>query len=84
MAKEPKITAARLVPLGLYDKETKGVPRAFDVELTFDTGIAARMKVHITVRIVAVAFLGQVLEEARKLGRDARPAVVADCRPVAA
>jgi hypothetical protein len=75
MATKSKITAARLVPLGDDGDETALDPRAFDVELAFDTGVAARLHVSIPVRREAVAYLGQVLGEARKLGRDGRPSV---------
>ena len=69
MNTEPNIVSARVVPLGLHGLETTRAPRAFDVELTFETGLVARMHVHITVRRVADAFLEKVLEDAEALGR---------------
>lgn len=79
---DPKITSARLVPLGRYGVEiAAATARSWDIELTFSTGGVHRLKAGFKVRSLAVSNLAAILREARSMGRDARQPVRAACAP---
>ncbi|HEY3494786.1 MAG TPA: hypothetical protein VGK73_08880 [Polyangiaceae bacterium] len=79
---DPKITSARLVPLGRYGVEiAAAAARSWDIELTFSSGDRHRLKAGFKVRSLAVSNLVAILQEARSMGRDARQTVRAACAP---
>jgi hypothetical protein len=78
----PKITSARLVPLGRYGVEiAAAAARSWDIELTFSSGGVHRLKAGFKVRSLAVSGLVALLREARSKGLDGRPTVLAACAP---
>jgi|GEM_PF-4423160 len=78
----PRITRARLVPLGRHKVEVPAdQARSWDIELTFVTCGPYRLKRDYRVRSLAVSELARLLSEARTFGLDARPRVRADLAP---